>query len=47
MLMPAGAREAMRFLPPLNVTEGEVHQCLEAFDQACGEVFGGGGGGGN
>ena len=42
MLMPAGAREAVRFLPALNVTEGEVHQALEAFDRACGDVFGSG-----
>ncbi|GBF89952.1 4-aminobutyrate transaminase [Raphidocelis subcapitata] len=40
MLMPAGAREAMRFLPALNITEGEVHQALEVFDRACGDVFG-------
>ena len=40
MLMPAGAREAMRFLPALNITEGEVHQALEGFDCACKDVFG-------
>lgn len=40
MLMPAGAREAMRFLPALNITEGEVHQALEWFDRACSDVFG-------
>ncbi len=40
MLMPAGARESMRFLPALNITEGEVHQALEVFDRSCGDVFG-------
>lgn len=40
MLMPAGARECMRFLPALNINEGEVHQALEAFEAACGDVFG-------
>lgn len=45
LLMPAGAREAMRFLPPLNVSAEEVDACLEATDKALGEVFGSGSGG--
>jgi acetylornithine/succinyldiaminopimelate/putrescine aminotransferase len=40
MLMPAGAREAMRFLPALNITEGEIHQGLAGFEAALREVFG-------
>lgn len=40
LLMPAGAREAMRFLPPLNVSAAEVNECLEVTDAALGEVFG-------
>jgi 4-aminobutyrate aminotransferase len=40
LLMPAGAREAMRFLPPLNVSAEEVDACLEATDAALAEVFG-------
>lgn len=40
LLMPAGAREAMRFLPPLNVSADEVDECLAATDAALTEVFG-------
>ena len=40
LLMPAGARESMRFLPPLNVSAAEVDECLAATDAALGEVFG-------
>lgn len=29
LTMTAGAREAVRFLPPLTVTEGEINQALE------------------
>jgi 4-aminobutyrate aminotransferase len=42
LLMPAGAREAMRFLPPLNVSAEEVDECLRVTDEAIGEVFGSG-----
>lgn len=41
MLMPAGARESMRFLPALNINEGEIHQALEGFEGALADVFGG------
>jgi 4-aminobutyrate aminotransferase len=42
LLMPAGAREAMRFLPPLNVSAEEVDECLRVTDEALAEVFGSG-----
>ena len=37
---PAGARETIRFLPPLNVSEGEVDEALGIFEDSCAEVFG-------
>eukprot|EP00775_Hariotina_reticulata_P014082 gene14082-14203_t len=40
LLMPAGARESIRFLPPLNVTAAEIDQGLEVFEASCKEVFG-------
>jgi 4-aminobutyrate aminotransferase len=46
MVMTAGAREALRFLPPLIISEAEVEEALAAFEGALGDVFGGGGGGG-
>eukprot|EP00879_Flechtneria_rotunda_P012217 GHRR01012759.1.p1 GENE.GHRR01012759.1~~GHRR01012759.1.p1 ORF type:complete len:411 (+),score=141.78 GHRR01012759.1:1427-2659(+) len=39
LLMSAGARESIRFLPPLNVTAGEIDQCLDGFEASCREVF--------
>eukprot|EP00877_Chromochloris_zofingiensis_P004955 jgi/Chrzof1/14460/Cz09g03230.t1 len=39
LFMPAGARESMRFLPPLNVTQEEVDMALDVFDKSCAEVF--------
>lgn len=40
---PAGARETIRFLPPLNVSEGEVEEGLAIFEQCLEQVFGGAG----
>jgi 4-aminobutyrate aminotransferase len=40
LLMPAGARESIRFLPPLNVTAAEIDQGLDTFEASCKEVFG-------
>lgn len=40
LLMGAGARESIRFLPPLNVSESELNQCLEVLDESCKAVFG-------
>lgn len=40
LLMGAGARESIRFLPPLNVSEAEVDQCLEVVGDSCKAVFG-------
>ncbi|WIA18214.1 hypothetical protein OEZ85_009686 [Tetradesmus obliquus] len=39
LLMTAGARESIRFLPPLNVTAEEVDTCLNGFEAACKEVY--------
>lgn len=36
----AGARETVRFLPPLNVSELEVKEALRTFEEALEEVFG-------
>jgi acetylornithine/succinyldiaminopimelate/putrescine aminotransferase len=38
LLMTAGARESIRFLPPLNVTAEEIYTCLNGFEAACKEV---------
>lgn len=35
-----GARETVRFLPPLNVKPGEIREALTIFEQAMAEVFG-------
>lgn len=40
LLMGAGARESIRFLPPLNVSAAEIDHCLEAFEASCKDVFG-------
>ncbi len=40
LFMSAGARESMRLLPSLNVTEEEVKVALDALDKACAEAFG-------
>lgn len=40
LLMPSGARESIRFLPPLNVSAQEVDLALEKFEACCKEVFG-------
>ncbi len=37
--MYAGARESVRFLPALNVKEGEVAQALDILDHAMADVF--------
>jgi acetylornithine/succinyldiaminopimelate/putrescine aminotransferase len=39
----AGARETVRFLPPLNVSESEMEEGLGLFEQSLEDVFGGGG----
>lgn len=36
----AGARETVRFLPPLNVSTGEIQEALSIFEAALDEVFG-------
>ena len=36
----AGAREAVRFLPPLNVSEGEIEEALDIFGHSLEDVFG-------
>lgn len=38
LLMTAGAREAIRLLPPLTVSESEVTQALEALEYGLGEA---------
>ena len=39
MLMTAGARETVRFLPPLVVSEAEVEEGVAKFERALGKVF--------
>jgi acetylornithine/succinyldiaminopimelate/putrescine aminotransferase len=39
--MTAGAREAVRFLPPLVITQADVEEALAGFEGAMGDVFGG------
>ena len=39
LLMSAGARECVRFLPPLTVSASEVDQALDIFGQALDEVL--------
>ena len=36
----AGARESVRFLPPLTVSEGEIAEALSIFGDCLEEVFG-------
>ena len=38
--MHAGARETVRFLPPLNVSASEVDEALSIFGAALQDVFG-------
>ena len=38
---PAGARESIRFLPPLNVGANEIDEALEKLQGALQEVFSG------
>ena len=38
--MCAGARESVRFLPPLTVSEGEITEALSIFGDCLEEVFG-------
>ena len=42
LLMSAGARESLRFLPPLTVSKSEVAHALEVFGAALDEVGGAG-----
>ncbi|GIL92514.1 hypothetical protein Vretifemale_20029 [Volvox reticuliferus] len=39
LLLTAGARECIRFLPPLTISEDEVRQALSVFRDACREVL--------
>lgn len=39
LLMTAGVRECLRFLPPLNVTASEVAKAVEIFSEAQAEVL--------
>jgi 4-aminobutyrate aminotransferase len=43
LLLGAGARETVRFLPPLNISAGEVEEGLAIFEDSLAEVFGGSG----
>ena len=36
---PAGARESIRFLPPLNVKANEIDEALEKLEGVLQEVF--------
>ena len=38
ILMTAGARESVRFLPPLTVSAAEVDEALGIFEKALGDV---------
>lgn len=38
--MIAGARESVRFLPPLTVSEGEIAEALSLFGDCLEDVFG-------
>ncbi len=40
LLLTAGARETVRFLPPLNVSEGEIDEALDTFEKSLADVFG-------
>lgn len=40
LLMPSGARESIRFLPALNITEKEIDIALDKFEACCKDVFG-------
>ena len=39
LFLAAGARETIRFLPPLNVKKEELQEALHILDKALGEVF--------
>jgi 4-aminobutyrate aminotransferase len=40
LLIPSGARESIRFLPPLNISAQDIDMALEKFEACCKEVFG-------
>lgn len=40
LLITAGARETLRFLPPLTISAAEVRELLDKFEAALGDVFG-------
>jgi len=40
ILITAGARDTIRFLPPLTISHDEVAQCLSKLEGALGDVFG-------
>jgi len=40
LLMPSGARESIRFLPALNISDAEIDIALEKFEACCKDVFG-------
>ncbi len=37
---PQGAFETIRFIPPLNITEGEMTLVLDRYGKALADVFG-------
>ncbi|EFJ48529.1 hypothetical protein VOLCADRAFT_90848 [Volvox carteri f. nagariensis] len=39
LLLTAGARECIRFLPPLTISQEEVRQALDTFGEVCREVL--------
>ena len=40
LIIPSGARESIRFLPPLMVSAQQIDLALETFEACCKEVFG-------
>jgi hypothetical protein len=40
LLMPSGARESIRFLPPLNISAAEIDTALDKVEGCCKAVFG-------
>jgi len=39
LFMPAGAREAMRLLPALNISESECELALKVLGESCEQAF--------
>ena len=40
LLITAGARDTIRFLPPLNISKGEIAECLAKLEGSLQDVFG-------